>query len=160
MGISKPSLYGAFGNKEELFLLSLERYIHVHIARHLQILHEERDVQGAIRAFLRSVTNSDASVLLPHGCLIVNASADCFIASTPAPIRAAIQKALEMIRARLAERLQQGIEAGQLSASRDAGADAAYFAAVMTGLGVLAQTGTPLKEREQVIQSALRVLDV
>jgi AcrR family transcriptional regulator len=43
MGISKPSLYAAFGDKEGLFLRVLERYGEQQRARHLHILEAQPD---------------------------------------------------------------------------------------------------------------------
>ena len=38
MGINKPSLYSAFGNKESLFIKATELYINTRMKPHLEIL--------------------------------------------------------------------------------------------------------------------------
>ena len=53
MGINKPSLYAAFGNKEALFVRALNHYIDKHGSPHLEAL---RTAQGSERALREALT--------------------------------------------------------------------------------------------------------
>ena len=68
MGINKPSLYAAFGNKEKLFRAALERYTEgpgSYAARAV----EEPTARGVAEAFLRGTVEATTRPRSPHGCL-------------------------------------------------------------------------------------------
>ncbi|UUZ55890.1 TetR/AcrR family transcriptional regulator [Massilia sp. H-1] len=77
MGLSKPSLYAAFGDKEALYLKTLERYVQLLIERHAAALNGEPDGRRAVEGFLRSLATMLADPALPGGCFIINGTADC-----------------------------------------------------------------------------------
>ena len=57
MGLSKPSLYAAFGDKESLYLKALERYVALQIAQHIAIFDTEPDTRLALEKFLRTMAD-------------------------------------------------------------------------------------------------------
>ena len=77
MDISNPSLYAAFGNKEQLYLSALERYREQQLIKHVEALAAEPDLKSAMRAFLRSVAIMLTSPELPGGCMVVNSAVAC-----------------------------------------------------------------------------------
>src|SRR3546814_13184383 len=52
MGIARPSLYAAFGNKEELFCKALDRYVEQKVA-HVRKAFEEPTARGVAERLLR-----------------------------------------------------------------------------------------------------------
>ena len=74
MGISKPSLYNAFGDKEALFLTVLDRYADGY-GIGLAAMDEEPDAQEAVRAFLVGVARALARPAGPPGCLRIGHTA-------------------------------------------------------------------------------------
>ena len=95
MGISKPSLYAAFGNKEKLFLTALQRYREQQLNKHAEALAAEPDLKKAMRAFLRSVATMLTAPELPGGCLVVNSAVACDISVLPQGVVAAIGKTVD-----------------------------------------------------------------
>src|SRR5207302_2019411 len=71
-GLSKPSLYAAFGDKESLYLKALDRYVSTRIAQHAAILDTEQNGRRAVEEFLRSIANMLSDPTLPGGCFIIN----------------------------------------------------------------------------------------
>src|SRR6478752_7045260 len=71
MGINRPSLYAAFGNKESLFRKALDRYTDEHMA-FIRTALEEPTARGAIEALLRGYVASVTNPRTPPGCLTVN----------------------------------------------------------------------------------------
>ena len=78
MGITRPSLYAAFGNKERLFLKVIERYSDGPGGYLLDML-ESPDAREAVRSLLDKAADLQTGKGLPRdhprGCLIVNATA-------------------------------------------------------------------------------------
>jgi len=111
MDISNPSLYAAFGNKEQLYLSALERYREQQLIKHVEALAAEPDLKSAMRAFLRSVAIMLTSPELPGGCMVVNSAVACDTAALPQRVVAAIgttvnQSAFGPLKDRLQQELQ------------------------------------------------------
>jgi len=70
MGINKPSLYSAFGNKEALFIHATEFYLEHHAKQHLRFLHEEKPLQQRLSNYLQSVVAAQFTEIYPKGCYI------------------------------------------------------------------------------------------
>jgi AcrR family transcriptional regulator len=69
MGIGRPSMYGAFGDKDAVFMRCLERFAETVAAGPLRFLEEEANVRNAVRAYMRGVacyTVSDSC----RGCMV------------------------------------------------------------------------------------------
>jgi AcrR family transcriptional regulator len=141
MGLSKPSLYAAFGDKEALYLKALERYATRWAARHVEALEHEPDGRQAVRAFLRSAVAMLTDPALPGGCFVVNGMADCGGPSTPEAVELALQKTLRECEAKVCERLQRAQRDGQLPRKVSAADLASFFYALLAGLGVKAKGG-------------------
>src|SRR5205807_7997107 len=82
IGINRPSLYAAFGNKEALFRRALERYVEgpaAFIARALA----EPTARAVVEQLLRGSTELLTSPQGPAGCLMVQAALACGEAADP-----------------------------------------------------------------------------
>src|SRR6266478_984191 len=69
MGINRPSLYAAFGNKEELFRRVLARYVEGPAAYVLKAL-EEPTAHGVAKALLSRAGDLVTDPRNPRGCLL------------------------------------------------------------------------------------------
>jgi AcrR family transcriptional regulator len=157
MGLSKPSLYAAFGDKEALYLKALERYVARLVATHAQILADVPDGRTAVHGFLRSLAGMLADPALPGGCFIINGSADFGGSTIPASVELALRAALQGTEARLLERLQRAQVDGHLAKDAQPEALAAMFGSIVAGIAVLAKSGAPLAKLNTVIDSAMSV---
>lgn len=157
MGLSKPSLYAAFGDKEALYLKALARYADVQIARHAQVLDAEKDGRMAVENFLRSMAIMLTDPSLPGGCFIINGTADCGGTSTPASVELALRTALQGSEIKLRERLLRAQREGQLNTATSAEDLAAVFSALLAGLGVLAKSGAKRAKLDVVIKAGMGI---
>jgi AcrR family transcriptional regulator len=155
MGISKPSLYAAFGDKEGLFLRVLERYGEQQRARHLHILEAQPDAKLAVESFLRSIVNAYTDPKLPGGCLVVSGTSTCDGGSVPATVRSALCSAMRVGETAIERRLQRARAEGALAAGVDVSAMATYFNTVVAGLGVQAKGGATRAVLQAVAQAAM-----
>src|SRR5438876_10012648 len=76
MGINRPSLYAAFGNKESLFRKAVERYNAGPGAFFREAL-KAPTARGVVERLLRGAAEKQANPRAPHGCLIVHAALTC-----------------------------------------------------------------------------------
>ena len=67
LGIGKPSLYAAFGHKEQLFYEALDLYVRTYGPE----LGDVATARGAIESLLRSNAETYTDPSIPSGCMIV-----------------------------------------------------------------------------------------
>lgn len=155
MGLSKPSLYAAFGDKEALYLKTLERYLALLIERHAAVLNGEPDGRLALDKFLRSLADMLADPDMPGGCFIINGSADCGGSTIPASVEMALRAALQGTEAMVLERLLRAQRDGHLPADARPEGMAAMFGSIIAGLAVLAKSGAARQKLDTIIDNAM-----
>lgn len=161
MGISKPSLYAAFGNKESLYLAALKRYYEQQLIQHANALASEPDLEKAMRKFLRSVATMLTDEELPSGCMVVNSIVSCDIKGLPERVVAAIRETVnQSSRGLLESRLQAELKQKKLPEGTPVEQLADYFFAVMSGMAVMAKMGVSLARLFHTVEHALCVLSV
>ncbi|NJL42084.1 MAG: TetR/AcrR family transcriptional regulator [Leptolyngbyaceae cyanobacterium SM1_4_3] len=137
MGIKRPSLYATFGNKEALFLQALERYGERAALEAQTALTSHRHARESVEAFLYLAAEWHVQRSRMMGCLIANSSSDC--REEQPTICKRIQQLHQRNEEILYQRLQQGIEAGELSQNADIRGLAQFFNGVTQGMAVLAR---------------------
>ncbi|WP_033214576.1 TetR/AcrR family transcriptional regulator [Kitasatospora phosalacinea] len=152
MGVNRPSLYAAYGNKEALFLRCLERY-HRGPARHAREALAEPTARAVAEHLLRGtvevVTREEGpGCLLVHGALATGPGAEGVRAESAAR-RAAHREALRA-------RFEQAALAGEFPPGTDPGVLADHLAALTYGLAVQATEGAPPDRLHLIAAHALR----
>ncbi|MBM4202480.1 MAG: TetR/AcrR family transcriptional regulator, partial [Gammaproteobacteria bacterium] len=155
MGISRPSLYSAFGDKASLYIKAFERYVALELAEHRRALEAEPAVGEAVAACLFSAVRAMTDPDKPRGCFIVNGVADCGSPGMPGEVEEALLRSMQGAAAMFAERLARGVDDRQLPADADVDGLAAYLATVLSGLAVQAQAGVSFEVLRSVIGVAL-----
>src|SRR5437870_1109849 len=151
MRINRPSLYAAFGNKEQLFRKVLDRYMNGPVAYFGKALAapKARDVVEEI--FLGTARMAD-DPRIPAGCLMVQGALACGDASVrkeAAARRIASDAALR-------RRLQQAKREGDLPKNADPADLASYVMTVVRGMAVQSASGASRDQLRRVAQIALR----
>lgn len=153
MGINRPSLYAAFGDKEALFRKVLERYEQGPAAYVAQALCEpaarhavEKMLYGAVAALTRPHS--------PHGCLLVQGALACGDESSAMRKELATRRSAGEVALR--KRLKKAKEEGELPPTTDPADLARFYMAVMHGMSVQAAGGATRAALESVAETALR----
>ena len=154
-GLSKPSLYGAFGDKEALYLQCLRRYGAKQVALQTELLEQEPDGRKAIEGFMRQMVESQTDPAMPGGCFIVNGTADCGAPLTPPAVDSALRCASGGTEQRLLQRLKRAEREGQLPPTLKPAQFATLLSTVLTGMAVMAKSGQPREKLDQVVTAAL-----
>jgi AcrR family transcriptional regulator len=152
MGITRPSLYAAYGNKEELFRKALDLYDEVYLGFTRDALHEPTAravVERLLKGYADAATDHDH----PPGCLGTSGALTCSAAADP--IREELVKRRAAFELALCERLEQAKAAGDLPATAHA-ADLARFVMTITqGMAVQAASGATRQSLQRVAVMAL-----
>ena len=138
MGINPPSLYGAFGNKEELFRKVLDRYADGP-ARYLREAYDQPTARAAVEQLLRGAADATTRPDCPHGCLNVQGG----LAWAPDAHGARDELTSRRVAGdtALRTRLEQAHIEGELPDETDPDALARYFATIQAGIAVQAVGG-------------------
>lgn len=153
MGVTRKSMYAAFGNKETLFRKALERYTEGPAAYAARAL-EKPSAREVATAFLVGAVSTTTRPGFPVGCLGVQGSLAAGDSGRVA--QDALIAWREDGRARLRHRFQQAIDTGDLPADADAELLARYVMTVANGIAVQAASGASRSELQQVADAALR----
>jgi len=152
MGINPPSLYSAFGNKENLFRQALDRYAAVYAKRRADVL-AAPVAREAIESLLRDAARNLTDKSSPVGCLYVQAIAGA--GEHAACIREMLKSKRDDSEREICERLERAQAEGELPDDADPSALARYLTTVAQGMSVQAAGGATRKELERVVDLAL-----
>lgn len=151
MGITRPSLYAAFGNKEALFRQALDLYERDKLTYIGDAIEAPTARDVAERLLMGSVDAATTGDCM--GCMGVIASVAC--QSVEPSIRDDVNARAESSRRAIIARMQQAIDAGEFRVATEAEAITRYLLAIMQGISVQAQSGASRDELLQVADSAL-----
>jgi AcrR family transcriptional regulator len=153
MGITRPSLYAAFGDKEALFRQALDRYLQGPGAYVKEAL-DERTARAVAEKLLLGAAKMLGDPRHPRGCLAVQGALACREETAP------VQRELTLRRKRgeglLRRRLQLAKAEGDLPSDADPAELASYIATVMHGMSVQAAGGASRSELQRIAKTALR----
>ena len=153
MGINRPSLYAAFGDKEELFRKVLCRYVEGPAGYVLTALEEptaRRVAEGLLNRAVDLVTNPRN----PRGCLLVQGALVCGEGSES--VRQELAARRTAGEAKIRDRFDRALESGELPPDANPADLARYVVTVMRGIAVQAAGGASQTELRRVVQMALK----
>lgn len=155
-GLSKSSLYNAFGSKDELFDQALNRYVDFRVSMVTEaITNGERGLED-IGMFLDLLWSEVSESGDHRGCLAINTSTefggrDDRVVATSERYRAAMRGAF---RAAFTRAAQLGeIDRSKIASYVD------FMVSFMLGTGVIVRSGAPDAEIRRQLDAALAVLD-
>ncbi|MBW7454811.1 TetR/AcrR family transcriptional regulator [Paenibacillus sepulcri] len=154
MGINTPSLYAAFGNKEELFLKILDRYAEGPAA-YMREAFEQPTARQVVESLLYGAAKATTNPATPLGCLTVQG------ALSSGETGDAIRQELNARRAggenALRERFEQAKKNGEIPVEVDAEELASFYATVFQGMAVQAGAGASHEKLQRITANALRL---
>lgn len=156
MGINSPSLYAAFGNKEELFTEAVEFYLNKYGAYREKALEEAPTAVEGIAALFEQTIAQFFSSKTHNGCLVVLAALCGSQESLP------VQQTLNLERRRtatlFANRLNRGLKEGDIQPGQDTLVLAEYFTTLLFGLTIQVRDGVPQQVIRKLVTMALQVI--
>ena len=140
IGITPPSLYAAFGDKQQLFTEASERYL-AQLRSSVDAALALHDIHAVLERLVRDAAAHYTARERPRGCLVM---------SEPrlAPGRA-------WWRAALAARLRRARDQGELSPDANIEALTGYVDVLLAGLSARARDGADADELAPIVDHAL-----
>jgi AcrR family transcriptional regulator len=154
MGINRPSLYAAFGNKEELFRRALDRYLDQGPGAAKRKALEEPTARAAVERLLKCVAASLTDPANPRGCLSVQGALTCGEASES--IKQELNRRRLEGEQALCQRLERAKVEGDLASDADPAALARFVSTVIQGMSVQAAGGASREDLLLVGDMALK----
>jgi AcrR family transcriptional regulator len=151
MRINRPSLYAAFGNKEQLFRKVLDRYMDGPVAWFAKALAAPKARDVVEQIFLGTARMAEDS-RTPAGCLLVQGA----LASGSASARKEVAARRTAAEVALRRRLQRAKREGDLPKNADPAELAHYVVTVVRGMAVQSAGGASRDQLHRVAQIALR----
>ncbi len=153
MGINKPSLYSAFGNKEQLFIKAIERYEKRPNSFFYPALEKTTAYEMAEHMLLGAARHMSDHAQ-PQGCMLIQSA--LARSESAAPLKTYLTEKRQRNGLHLRERLERAKQEGDLPADADCNALAHYLVTVIQGMSVHATNGATPAEMEQVAYLALQ----
>jgi AcrR family transcriptional regulator len=157
-GMNRPSLYGAFGDKREIYLLAMERYRESSRAGMEKLLSSDLSLRDALAAVFRA----GLSVYLGGGA---SGARGCFLIGTAATeavenrdVRDALAAALREFDHAFESRLRRAQKEGELPASADPAALARVASAILHTLAIRARSGEKRSALEAIASTGLDLI--
>jgi AcrR family transcriptional regulator len=155
MGINRPSLYAAFGNKEDLFRKALDRYLARDgpTAAAVDALNEST-ARAVVDKLLRTNAIQLSCPRSPRGCFLITGALACGDGADT--IRRELISRRKQSETALKKRLARAIEDGDLAKESDPADLARYVASVSAGLSIQAANGASRDELLRIVDITMR----
>ncbi|MDM0015622.1 TetR/AcrR family transcriptional regulator [Variovorax sp. J22P168] len=154
IGVTVPSLYLAFGNKESLFMQAVAHY-----GLYSECLYEKAFARVSAREVALDILMGEVALVsgrdTPDGCLMIQG------ALATSPDSEAVQQAMAKLRrdaeSAVAARFERARQQGDLPAGWEPQSLASYVMTVAAGIAVQAKTGLPRRRLQRVAEMAMLI---
>ena len=152
MGITRPSLYAAFGNKEALFHKALDLY-EAEKLEYTRVALRPPTARAVAAYYLHGALEMQTSSCDPKGCLGVISSVAC--GAEAESIKADVVARRSSSQAALIERFEQAKRDGDIPAHIDIAGLTSYLYALLQGMAIQAGSGASRGDLEKVVATSL-----
>jgi AcrR family transcriptional regulator len=152
IGITKPSLYAAFGNKEQLFCKALDLYEREKMDYVGKAL-AEPTARKVAEHLLHGALENQTSNSEPRGCLGVISSVAC--GEEAESIRKFVLERGATAKRALIDRMERAKGEGDLPGHVDVEGLTSYLYAILQGMAVQAGAGASREDLERLIETSL-----
>jgi AcrR family transcriptional regulator len=153
-GLGRASLYGAFGDKEQIFVRALERYC-ARAGESLGIATDDSSARVALERMLRGMVTKSSPRSGPRGCFLLSTAVG---GDAPSAAREAYTEYTARLERALTELVRRGQESGELTRAGDAQSVARMLTVLLQGIAASARAGRGKAQLEAAIETALALV--
>ncbi|MDQ8028860.1 MAG: TetR/AcrR family transcriptional regulator [Brevundimonas sp.] len=157
MGINAPSLYAAFGSKEDLFREAVRLYTDTEGASLWASVHDAPTAREAIEGLLLATAAVSGQCGRPQGCLLALSGVNP--AALPDKACSEVQQVRTNSMAALKARIETGQAEGEIAPTADPAAIAAFYLTVQQGMTFRARDGAGPDELTATARAAMLAWD-
>src|SRR6185503_17552627 len=155
-GMNRPSLYGAFGDKRELFIKSYQRYRDDARAAMIDIFRGELPIRERLARVYAIALDIYLSGESPRGCFTVMTAASEAVFDPQ--IRSMVLEGFVELDKAFAACFRQAKEKGELPATADPIVLSQLASATIHTIAIRARAGVPRKELEAIVKGAIDLM--
>ncbi len=155
-GLSRGSLYKAFGDKRSLFLKALDCYAEAGLEELGRTLAMPGSVKQAIRNALTIYVPLSAGDTGRRGCMVMATAAE-MLPHDP-EVSARVQDVFRRIQGLLADAVRRGQDTREILVVQDARDVARFLVCQIEGMRLLGKVGAARKDMSAVVEAAMRSL--
>jgi len=161
MGINKPSMYSAFGNKEALFIKATKHYIASTMEQHLARLNEaEQPFDARLKNYMMSIVATQCESDTPKGCFLVHCQSELVSGDIPKEAAALLHEMDNVPKQIFVDLFTHDPEAIKHNLNVDAPAKALSLYTLLKGTASMARSGVPFSELEYAVDAVLSGIGV
>ena len=155
-GMNRPSLYGAFGDKRELYIKSYQRYRDDARAAMGDLFKEDMPIRKRLARIYAIALDIYLGGESPRGCFTVMTAASEAVADPE--IRAMVLEGFSELDKAFVACFRQAKERGEISASSDPIVLSQLASATIHTIAIRARAGVPRRELEAIVKGAIEVM--
>lgn len=156
MGINKPSMYSAFGNKEALFVKATQCYIDTKMKPLIALLFEENvTLEKRLKNHMMSIVSMQCDTSDAKGCYLALCQSELVSGDIPEQAEQLLKEADAMPIQVYTELFNTDVEAIKLGLNNNAQANALSLYTVLKGTASMARSGIDKSALEYSIDSIL-----
>jgi len=156
-GMNRPSLYGAFGDKQALYRHTLERYRAMARAALQETLRPDQSLRDALRAvYERALSIYYSGAHGARGCFLIGTALT--EAVLDADVRATLAAGLHEIDDAFEARMRVAQQQGELPGNADPAMLAKFASAVLHTLAIRSRAGEPREALQATVEPALDLI--
>jgi AcrR family transcriptional regulator len=155
-GMNRPSLYGAFGDKRDLYIKSYQRYRDDARTAMIDIFRDQIPIRKRLQRIYAVALDIYLAGETPRGCFTVMTAASEAVADPG--IRAMVLEGFAELDKAFAGCFRQAREKGELSASADPLVLSQLASATIHTIAIRARAGVSRRELEAIVRGAIDVM--
>jgi len=156
-GMNRPSLYAGFGDKQALYLKSLDQYWDMSFEAMREALRYDIPLEDALMAvYDKALEIYFSGNEGPRGCFAVGTATTESVQDPQ--IRAALAKGLSTLDEGFEARIRAACAGGELNSGADPTALAMLASATLHTIGIRARSGTPRSSLRTLARNAVKFL--
>ncbi|WP_149094869.1 TetR/AcrR family transcriptional regulator [Paenibacillus terrae] len=156
MGIQRPSIYAAFGDKKQLFEAALRKYTQSHAANVRSRLLSRASVKEAICNFFEGVVAEEYDKGPNRGCFCINTMVE--LAPHEEKFEILTREHQMYLSTVFQETIERGIRSGELEATTDARALAHTMISLLIGITVMMKSRPERSFVDHAVATTLMLL--
>lgn len=154
LGIARASIYATYGDKHELYLKALDRYLQIRDPDIVERLSQPGPVLPEVRALLDAYIAQ--SLADSRGCMVVNAAVE--LAPHDQQVARWVQSSWDALETALTSALMRARAQGEIPEGRDPRSAARLLLVVLQGIRVLGRTNPDPRRLRDAAEQAMAAL--
>lgn len=161
MGINKPSMYSAFGNKEALFVKATQCYIDTKMKPHMALLFApDIPLKNRLKNHMMSIVTMQCSDEQAKGCYLVLCQSELVSGDIPEQAKLILKDAEVIPKKLYVDFFNQDLEAIALGLNKNADTNSLSVYTLLKGTASMARSGVAKSQLEYTVDSMLKGIGV